>query len=148
MDLTASDLHPFGSEISEENLVRRFADCRQWEDRLRQVILLAKALPVLPPSLKSADNLLSGCESRVWLGHRQLADGSLHFYADSEGRIVKGLLAIVLTHIEAKKPTDPVLQSPLALFDRLGLREELSISRADGLQAIACRIKAIAAGYG
>lgn len=68
--------HPFGTDITAAELARRFADCRQWEDRLRQVITLVRALP---DSLKTPATILAGCESRVWLGHQPLPDGTLLF---------------------------------------------------------------------
>ncbi|XBS68997.1 cysteine desulfurase sulfur acceptor subunit CsdE [Acerihabitans sp. KWT182] len=142
-----TDRHPFGHEINAEDVAARFACCRQWEDRLRQIILLAKALPELPEALKTPESALAGCENRVWLGHRRLEDGSLHFYAASDGRIVKGLLAIVLAAIEGKTPEQLAAADPLAPFDNLGLRAELSVSRAGGLAAIAERINAIVNSY-
>lgn len=129
--------HPFGHEITEASLTEKFSAFRQWEDRYRQLILLAKSLPPLDPSLKVAEHELSGCENRVWLGAEKSEDGTMHFFGDSEGRIVKGLLAVLLTAVEGKTP-DEILQSdPLALFDLLGLREQLSTSRASGLNALA-----------
>ncbi|WP_413739074.1 cysteine desulfurase sulfur acceptor subunit CsdE [Sodalis sp. RH21] len=139
--------HPFGRAIDSAELARRFAGCRQWEDRLRQIILLAKALPALPEALKTPEAVLTGCENRVWLGHQRLPDGRLHFYADSDGRIVKGLLAVVLTGVEGKTPEQLSGQDPLAPFDALGLRDALSVSRASGLAAIAGRVRAIVDGY-
>ncbi len=147
MSEAITDRHPFGHEISSDELKERFAGCRQWQDRLRQIILLAKALPELPDELKTPETALAGCENRVWLGHRRLEDGRLHFYAASDGRIVKGLLAIVLTAVEGKTPEQLAGQDPLAPFDALGLRAELSVSRAGGLAAIAGRINAIAGSY-
>jgi cysteine desulfuration protein SufE len=147
MNETLTDQHPFGREIIVEELVRRFADCRQWEDRLRQIVLLAKALPELPTELKNDTTALTGCENRVWLGHRQQDNGHLHFYAASDGRIVKGLLAIILTIVEDKTPSQLAGGDPLAIFDILGLRSELSVSRASGLAAIDERINTIAGSY-
>jgi len=153
MSKPTTDRHRFGHAISaeyaisEEEVTRRFAGCRQWEDRMRQIILLAKALPELPEALKTPETALMGCENRVWLGHRRLEDGSLHFYAASDGRIVKGLLVIVLTWVEGKTPEQLSGQDPLAPFDALGLRAELSVSRAGGLAAIAGRINAIVESY-
>jgi cysteine desulfuration protein SufE len=141
------DSHPFGRDIDGNELMQRFAGCQRWEDRLRQIIMLAKMLPALPEPLKTSATLLTGCENRVWLGHRQLSDGTLHFYADSDGRIVKGLLAVVLTGVEGKTPAQLSGKDPLALFDTLGLRAELSVSRAGGLAAIAGRIRAIVDSY-
>ncbi|NDL65534.1 cysteine desulfurase sulfur acceptor subunit CsdE [Acerihabitans arboris] len=145
MTETLTGDHPFGRELDMRELARRFAGCRQWEDRLRQIIMLAKALPALPEALKTPESLLTGCENRVWLGYQRLSDGTLHFFADSDGRIVKGLLAIVLAGVEGKTPQQLYLRDPLAPFDDLGLRAELSVSRASGLAAIAGRINAIVA---
>ncbi|WP_346081026.1 cysteine desulfurase sulfur acceptor subunit CsdE [Gibbsiella dentisursi] len=139
--------HPFGNTLTTGTLAARFAPLRQWEDRYRQVILLAKQLPPLPEALRTPDIELSGCENRVWLGHQLLEDGTLHFYGDSEGRIVRGLLAVLLTAIEGKTPAEVLTQDPLALFDRLGLRAQLSATRASGLAALAAGAKAAAARY-
>ncbi|AKA38128.1 Fe-S metabolism protein SufE [Yersinia ruckeri] len=139
--------HPFGHEITCNDLIKIFSTQKQWEDRYRQLILLAKQLPQLDESLKYSEIELSGCENRVWLGHELLADGRLHFYGDSEGRIVRGLLAVLLTHIEGKTAKELLAIDPLALFDQLGLRQQLSSSRTSGLQALAQGVKIIAACY-
>lgn len=129
--------HPFGSEITREALLLQFSTFHQWEDRYRQLILLGKKLPALAAELKSSEQELSGCENRVWLGHQRLADGRLHFYGDSEGRIVRGLLAVLLVAVEGQTAQQLQQQDPLALFDQLGLRDQLSASRSAGLQALA-----------
>ncbi|CNH63518.1 cysteine desulfurase [Yersinia thracica] len=139
--------HPFGHDITAATLLETFSAHQQWEDRYRQLILLAKQLPPLPESLKQNELELTGCENRVWLGHECLPDGRLHFYGDSEGRIVRGLLAVILTAVEGKTPQQILAEDPLALFDQLGLRQQLSTSRASGLQALAQGVLAIAAKY-
>lgn len=139
--------HPFGREITAELLTAKFNALKQWEDRYRQLIVLAKQLPPLPEELRQTEIELSGCENRVWLGHQRLEGGSLHFYGDSEGRIVRGLLAILLTAVEGKTPQQILADDPLALFDRLALRTQLSATRASGLQALAAAVKGIAARY-
>nr|SAY44808.1 Sulfur acceptor protein CsdE [Serratia marcescens] len=139
--------HPFGREITAEALIATFSTLKQWEDRYRQLIMLAKRLPPLPEALRSEEIALSGCENRVWLGHQLLEDGTLHFYGDSEGRIVRGLLAVLLTEVEGKTPQQIAALDPLALFDRLALRAQLSATRASGLAALAAAVKAIAARY-
>ncbi len=136
--------HPFGYEITESSLIEKFAPFRLWEDRYRQLVQLAKALPALDPALKTADIELSGCENRVWLGYEKLDNGGIHFYGDSEGRIVKGLLAVLLTTVEGKKAEEILRQDPLTLFDTLQLREQLSSSRASGLAALAQGVQTIA----
>ncbi|MER5112263.1 cysteine desulfurase sulfur acceptor subunit CsdE [Serratia marcescens] len=139
--------HPFGREITSDALIATFSALKQWEDRYRQLIMLAKRLPPLPEALRSEEMALSGCENRVWLGHQLLEDGTLHFYGDSEGRIVRGLLAVLLTEVEGKTPPQIAAMDPLALFDRLALRAQLSATRASGLAALAAAVKAIAARY-
>ncbi|HEP1045614.1 TPA: cysteine desulfurase sulfur acceptor subunit CsdE [Serratia marcescens] len=139
--------HPFGREVTADALIATFSTLKQWEDRYRQLIMLAKRLPPLPEALRSEEIALSGCENRVWLGHQLLEDGTLHFYGDSEGRIVRGLLAVLLTEVEGKTPQQIAALDPLALFDRLALRAQLSATRASGLAALAAAVKAIAARY-
>ncbi|MCW6014013.1 cysteine desulfurase sulfur acceptor subunit CsdE [Serratia marcescens] len=139
--------HPFGREVTADALIATFSALKQWEDRYRQLIMLAKRLPPLPETLRSEEMALSGCENRVWLGHQLLEDGTLHFYGDSEGRIVRGLLAVLLTEVEGKTPPQIAAMDPLALFDRLALRAQLSATRASGLAALAAAVKAIAARY-
>lgn len=142
---TGHTAHPFGRVITAETLQQTFDACRSWEERYRQLILLAKQLPALPEALKNDATALTGCENRVWLGYEKQPDGRLHFYGDSDGRIVRGLLAVLLTAVEGKQPASLLAQDPLALFDPLGLRTQLSASRASGLAALAQRIQAIAA---
>ncbi|MFI0488681.1 MAG: cysteine desulfurase sulfur acceptor subunit CsdE [Yersinia sp. (in: enterobacteria)] len=139
--------HPFGHDITAATLLETFSLHQQWEDRYRQLILLAKKLPPLPESLRQNELELTGCENRVWLGHQSLPDGSLHFYGDSEGRIVRGLLAVILTAVEGKTPQQILKEDPLTLFEQLGLRQQLSTSRASGLQALAQGVIAIATQY-
>ncbi len=128
--------HPFGDLITVDGLKQTFCAFTQWEDRYRQLILTGKQLPPLADALRTPEIELSGCENRVWLGYQKMADGSLHFYGDSEGRIVRGLLAVLLTAVEGQQPCTLLQQDPLALFDALGLRNQLSASRSAGLAAL------------
>ncbi|MBA7929906.1 cysteine desulfurase sulfur acceptor subunit CsdE [Klebsiella sp. RHBSTW-00215] len=128
--------HPFGTRITEEALRQTFAPLTQWEDKYRQLILLGKQLPALPDDLKARAKEIAGCENRVWLGYFIDAEGKLHFYGDSEGRIVRGMLAVLLTAIEGKNAGELLARDPLTLFDELGLRSQLSASRSQGLNAL------------
>lgn len=128
--------HPFGTRITEEALRQTFTPLTQWEDKYRQLILLGKQLPALPDDLKARAKEISGCENRVWLGYFIDAEGKLHFYGDSEGRIVRGMLAVLLTAIEGKNAGELLARDPLTLFDELGLRGQLSASRSQGLNAL------------
>jgi len=137
MSLPLIASHPFGTLITPDTLRAQFSHFRQWEERYRQLILLGKQLPALPDELRSADIELTGCENRVWLGHQLMADGRLHFFGESEGRIVRGLLAVLLTAVEGKTAAQLQQEDPLALFEQLALKEQLSASRSAGLQAMA-----------
>ncbi len=136
--MTSSALagHPFGTVITEETLKQTFVPLTQWEDKYRQLILLGKQLPTLTDERKAQAREIAGCENRVWLGYEEDAEGRLHFFGDSEGRIVRGLLAVLLTAIEGKSAAELLAHSPLALFDELGLRAQLSASRGQGLIAL------------
>jgi len=127
--------HPFGTVITEETLKQTFAPLNQWEDKYRQLILLGKQLPALSDELKAQAKEIPGCENRVWLGVTRVGD-KLHFYGDSEGRIVRGLLAVLLTAIEGKSAAQILGENPLGLFNALGLRGQLSASRSQGLTAL------------
>lgn len=146
-NITLIACHPFGTQITAEELIETFGALPQWEDRYRQLIMLAKQLPPLPEKQRQTELELSGCENRVWLGHQWLENGSLHFYGDSEGRIVRGLLTILLTAVEGKTPQQLLAMDPLSLFDQLALRSQLSATRASGLAALAARIHSVAANY-
>ncbi|WP_286932265.1 cysteine desulfurase sulfur acceptor subunit CsdE [Leclercia sp. UBA5958] len=127
--------HPFGTVITEETLKETFAPLNQWEDKYRQLILLGKQLPALSDEIKAQAREIPGCENRVWLGVTRVGD-KLHFMGDSEGRIVRGLLAVLLTAIEGKSAAQLLARDPLTLFDELGLRAQLSASRSQGLNAL------------
>jgi len=136
--------HPFGTSITADSLRATFAPLQQWEDKYRQLILLGKQLPALPADLKREDIEIAGCENRVWLGHSLQTNGTLHFYGDSEGRIVRGLLAVLLTAIEGKTAEQLLNEDSLTLFDDLGLRNQLSASRSSGLAALAQAVRVAA----
>ncbi|MGL5698392.1 MAG: cysteine desulfurase sulfur acceptor subunit CsdE [Kluyvera sp.] len=131
-----TSLHTFGTTITPDTLRQQFAQLQQWEDKYRQLIMLGKKLPALTDELKAQAREIPGCENRVWLGYQQGQDGALHFFGDSEGRIVRGLLAVLLTAVEGKQAAEILASDPLALFDELGLRGQLSASRTQGLTAL------------
>ncbi|KAA1275995.1 cysteine desulfurase sulfur acceptor subunit CsdE [Citrobacter pasteurii] len=128
--------HPFGTTVTEETLRNTFIPLTQWEDKYRQLILLGKQLPPLSDDLKAQAKEIAGCENRVWLGHTLHENGTLHFFGDSEGRIVRGLLAVLLTAVEGKTAAELLAHSPMELFDEQGLRTQLSASRSQGLHAL------------
>ncbi|MFK3706866.1 cysteine desulfurase sulfur acceptor subunit CsdE [Klebsiella sp. NPDC088457] len=135
--------HPFGTAVTDANLRQTFAPLQQWEDKYRQLILLGKRLPALTDEQKAQAQEIAGCENRVWLGST-VVEGKMHFFGDSEGRIVRGLLAVLLTAVEGKSPAELLKEDPLTLFDELGLRSQLSSSRSQGLAALSEAVLAAA----
>ncbi|WLI76211.1 cysteine desulfurase sulfur acceptor subunit CsdE [Kosakonia sp. H02] len=133
--------HPFGTIVTAEILRRKFGALSAWEEKYRELILLGKQLPAATDDVKAQAREIPGCENRVWLGSTLSPEGTMHFFGDSEGRIVRGLLAVLLTAVEGKRPETLVDNDPLALFDELGLRTQLSASRGQGLEALAAAVQ-------
>ncbi len=120
-------LHPFGTTITDATLRQIFAPLNQWEDKYRQLILLGKKLPTLTDERKAQAHEIAGCENRVWLGYEEDAEGRLHFFGDSEGRIVRGLLAVLLTAVEGKTRAGILAQDPLAAKLRERLKSQFGV---------------------
>ncbi|ELE2040368.1 cysteine desulfurase sulfur acceptor subunit CsdE [Vibrio vulnificus] len=134
---------PFGNEITSEDIVATMKQFKGWEDRYRQVIQWGKKLPVMPDALKSEQVMVAGCESQVWLVSEQ-DDGMWTFCADSDARIVRGLIALVLAAYNGKTAEQIQAFDIEAYFEQLGLIAHLSPSRGNGLKAIVEQIKNIA----
>lgn len=122
-------------------LIALFSAQHTWEDKYRQLILLSRQLPPMEAALKTPENEVRGCENRVWLSRQVREDSTTEWAGDSEGRIVKGLLAILLIAINGKTP-DAIAQLDFTeLFEQLGIASQLSASRQQGLEALIQRIK-------
>ncbi|MEX0333857.1 cysteine desulfurase sulfur acceptor subunit CsdE [Vibrio tubiashii] len=135
---------PFGTEITAEEVAQTMQGFKGWEDRYRQVIQWGKKLPKMPEELKSEQVMVSGCESTVWLVSEN-SDGIWHFCADSDARIVRGLIALVMAAFDGKSSQQIQSFDIDAYFDKLGLITHLSPSRGNGLKAIVEQIKQISA---
>ena len=135
--------HPFGHDITLDGLFQDFQKSKSWEDKYRQLIQLSRKLPALPDELKTTENEIKGCENRVWLGVELNNDGKYHIYGDSDGRIVKGLLAVILTTVENKTAQEIANIDILAIFEQLGLANQISQSRTDGVNAIIARLSSL-----
>ena len=141
--MTAFPTSPFGTEITSEEIVQTMQQFKGWEDRYRQVIQWGKKLPVMPEELKSEQVTVSGCESLVWLVSQQI-EGIWHFCADSDARIVRGLIALVMAAFEGKTSQQIQDFDVDGYFEQLGLITHLSPSRGNGLKAIIDKVKEIA----
>ncbi|MGL4381145.1 MAG: cysteine desulfurase sulfur acceptor subunit CsdE [Vibrio sp.] len=133
--------HPFGDVITAQTILETLQTLHGWEDRYRQIIQWGKLLPVMPDALKSEQVLISGCESEVWLVAERQGE-QWFFCADSDARIVRGLIAIVLAALNGKTSTEIRAFSMDDYFAELGLLTHLSPSRGNGLQAIVASMQA------
>jgi cysteine desulfuration protein SufE len=132
--------HPFGHSITEETLRQTFLPLKQWEDKYRQLILLGKQLPSLSDELKAQAREIAGCENRVWLGCTAAENGTLHFWR--QRRSDRSRYAGRAADRHRRQTAAGLLAGdPLALFDELGLRAELSASRNQGLAALAAAVQ-------
>jgi cysteine desulfuration protein SufE len=122
--------------ITEHQLVEQFAQQPTWQDRYRQLIALSKRLPPLAVEDKNAHYHINGCENNVWLKVTRHHDGRFHLSADSDGRIVKGLLAILVILVDGKT-AEQITQIPFSdIFHQLKIDTELSESRLVGLNKL------------
>lgn len=131
--------HPFGSDITSDDVLAVMQTLQGWEARYRQLIVWGKQLPVMPESLKSEQVSVAGCESQVWLVSQE-QEGVWYFCADSDARIVRGLIALLLAAFEGKTREQILSFNIDGYFSQLGLLAHLSPSRGNGLKAMTDKI--------
>lgn len=132
------------NEIQDE-VIEEFEDFTDWMDRYQMLIDLGNELGALDEKYKTEQNLINGCQSRVWL-QCDLVDGKLVFTAESDALIVKGIIALLIRVISGHTPQE-ILDADLYFIDRIGLKEHLSPTRSNGLLAMVKQIKAYALAY-
>jgi len=129
-----------------DDILENFALLDQWDDRYRYVIELGRTLPPLAESAHVEANKVQGCASQVWLVTHVKPDGAagplLSFDGDSDAHIVRGLIAILFALYSGKPAREILSTDALALFDRMGLRENLTPQRTNGLRSMVERIRA------
>ena len=129
-------------------IVERLTQAKTWQNRYREIMLLGKNLPPLPEMWKTDTTKLHGCESNVWLHYLYDEErGLLYFAADSDARVIRGLIAMVLSVYSGKTPKAIEGENIEQWFETLGLYNHLSPSRGNGLRAIVEEIKAVAHRY-
>ncbi len=132
------------NELQDE-VTEEFADLADWMDRYQLLIDLGGDLEPLDEKHKTEDNLINGCQSRVWI-HADYSDGKLFFTADSDALIVKGLIALLIRVLSGHTPQE-ILESELYFIDAIGLSDHLSPTRSNGLLAMVKQIRVYALGY-
>jgi cysteine desulfuration protein SufE len=133
--------------ISEQGecLVENFSFMEDWTEKYQYMIDLSKSLDEMNSDFKTDENLIKGCQSKVWL-YSSYSEGKIHFQADSDAIISKGIVAILLNILNNRSP-DEILSADLSFIDEIGLKEHLSPNRANGLSSMLKQIKFYALAY-
>ena len=133
--------------ISEQgkDLAESFSFMEDWTEKYQYMIDLSKSLDEMNLNYKTDENLIKGCQSKVWL-HSSYEKGKIHFQADSDAIISKGIVAILLSVLNNRSPHE-ILSADLTFIDEIGLKEHLSPNRANGLSSMLKQIKFYALAY-
>ena len=132
------------NEIQDE-VIEEFSEFDDWMDRYQMLIDLGNSQPKLDDKYKTEQNLIEGCQSRVWL-QADMVNGLLHFQAESDELIVKGIVALLVRVLSDHTPAE-ILSADLYFIDRIGLREHLSPTRSNGLLAMLKQMKLYALAF-
>jgi cysteine desulfuration protein SufE len=131
-------------EIQEE-IVDEFSMLDDWMDRYEYIIELGKSLPLIKEEFKLDENLINGCQSKVWL-HSKIENDTIQFTGDSDAILTKGIVALLLRVFNGQKP-EAILNANMDFIDEIGLKEHLSPTRANGLVSMIKQIKLYALAY-
>lgn len=132
------------NEIQDE-IIEEFADLDDWMDRYQLLIDMGGETEPLPDSDKVEQNLIDGCQSRVWLVCDE-KEGRLYFRAESDALIVKGIVTLLIRVLSGHTPDD-ILDADLYFIEKIGLREHLSPTRSNGLLAMLKQMRAYAMAF-
>lgn len=133
------------NEIQDE-IIEEFADFDDWMDRYQLLIDLGNDQQPLPASAKTDQNLIEGCQSRVWLTAELTPEGLVHFEAESDALIVKGIVALLIRVLSDHTPSE-IVGAELYFIERIGLREHLSPTRSNGLLAMLRQMRMYALAF-
>src|SRR5690606_30946399 len=131
-------------EIQEE-IIDEFSLFDDWMQRYEYLIELGKSLPLIEEKYKTADNLIKGCQSQVWV-HAEMKDNHVIFTADSDALITKGIIALMVRVLSGQKP-GKIIRADMDFVDEVGLTEHLSRSRANGLVSMITQLKLYAVAF-
>ena len=132
------------NEIQDE-VIEEFSAFDDWMDKYQMLIDLGNDLEPLDEQYKTEQNLIEGCQSRVWL-QCDVVDGRLHFSAESDALIVKGIIALLIRVLNDHTP-DEILGTELYFVDQIGLKDHLSPTRSNGLLSMVKQIRMYALAY-
>ncbi|WP_026711821.1 SufE family protein [Flavobacterium filum] len=131
-------------EIQNE-IVDEFSMFDDWMQRYEYIIELGKSLPLIDEKFKTDENIIKGCQSKVWLQGEE-NDGKITFTADSDAILTKGIIAILIRAFSNQKPSE-ILEAKTDFIDEIGLKEHLSPTRANGLVSMIKQIKMYALAF-
>lgn len=129
----------------ENQIIDEFSNYEEWLDKYAYLIELGKECPIIDEHAKTDENLIKGCQSRVWLSC-QCTDGKLYFQADSDAVITKGIITLLIRAFNGQ-PAKEVLNADLRFIDEIGLKEHLSPTRSNGLTSMIKQIKMYALAF-
>ena len=127
---------------AENAIVEEFSMYEEWLDKYEYLIELGKSLKDYPDEAKTDDRLIKGCQSRVWLDYK-VEDGKLIFNADSDAIITKGIISLLIGLYSGRTPQE-ILSSDFSVVEKIGLKENLSPTRANGLVSMIAKIREVA----
>ena len=130
---------------TQQDIVDEFSVFEDWLDRYNYLIELGNDLPAIDPKYRTNEYLINGCQSKVWL-HAEMEDGRLQFNADSDAIIVKGIVALLVKLMSGRTPAE-ILENELFFIDDIGLRQNLSPTRSNGLLAMVKKMRLYAMAY-
>ena len=133
-------------ESKQQEIIEEFSVFSDWMQKYEYIIELGRDLPLLNDAEKNDDLLIKGCQSRVWLNATRKDDGTLHFTADSDAIITKGLVALIVRVLDGEKPAD-IAQADLHFIKEIGLSEHLSPTRSNGLASMIKQMKTYGLAY-
>lgn len=129
----------------EKEIVEEFSMFEDWIGKYEYLIDLGKSLPMIDPEYKTADKLIKGCQSQLWM-HSQFKDGSIIFTADSDAIITKGMAALIIRVLSGHTP-DEIMNARLEFVEKIGLTTHLSPTRSNGLLSMIKQMKLDALAY-
>lgn len=130
----------------QDDIIAEFQDFDDWMDKYQLLIDLGSEQAPLDAKYKTEQNLIDGCQSRVWLQADLTSEGRIHFQAESDALIVKGIVTLLIRVLNDQTPQD-ILDADLYFIDRIGLREHLSPTRSNGLLAMVKQMRMYALAF-
>ena len=130
---------------TENEIIDEFSMFEDWMGKYEHIIEMGKSLPMIDEKYKTDDRLIKGCQSKVWM-HSELNGGKIAFKADSDAIITKGLVAMVIRVLSGHSP-DEILEAKMDFVEKIGLKEHLSPTRANGLVNMIKQMKLDALAY-